>query len=65
MDLAVNALNWLLDREDLIGIAPKEKKNIALSLDEKQLSQIALVVMALVPGCAAIFGLFSYWQRRA
>src|SRR5581483_8131667 len=26
MDLTVNVLNWLLDREEMIGIPPKEKK---------------------------------------
>lgn len=65
MDLGINVLNWLLDREELIGIAPKEKKNITLSLDEKQLRQIALTVMVLIPGLAAFFGVFSYLQRRA
>lgn len=65
MDLAVNALNWLLDREELVGIAPKEKKNVALSLDERQLGQIALAVMGIVPGIAALLGFLSWWQRRS
>jgi ABC-type uncharacterized transport system len=65
MDLAINALNWLLDRDDLVGIAPKEKKNIALTLDEQQLGQIALVVMGIIPGIAALFGILSWWQRRS
>jgi hypothetical protein len=65
MDLTVNALNWLLDREQIIGIPPKEKKSIALSLDEKQLRNIALAVMALVPGIVAVLGVLNWWQRRA
>ncbi|MEA3212067.1 MAG: gliding motility-associatede transport system auxiliary component [Chthoniobacter sp.] len=64
LDLAVNALNWLLDREELIGIPPKEKRSIALSLNEKQLRTIALVVMGIVPGCVAMLGLLTWWQRR-
>jgi hypothetical protein len=64
MDLAVNALNWLLDREEIVGIAPKEKKNVALSLDEKQLGQIALAVMGIVPGIVALLGFLTSWQRR-
>jgi ABC-type uncharacterized transport system involved in gliding motility auxiliary subunit len=63
-DLAVNALNWLLDREELIGIAPKEKKNVTLSLDDRQLRNIALAVMAVIPGIVAFFGLLNWWQRR-
>jgi len=64
-DFTINALNWLLDREDLIGIAPKEKKNVTLSLSEKQLSNIALGVMGLMPGIVAVFGLLNWWQRRS
>jgi hypothetical protein len=64
MDLAINALNWLLDREELIGIPPKEKKNVALALDERQLGQIALAVMGIIPSMAALFGFITWWQRR-
>ena len=49
-DLTVNILNWLLDREEVIGIPPKEKKNLTISLDEKQTRNIALGVMGVVPG---------------
>lgn len=64
-DLTMNALNWLLDREELIGIAPKEKKTVALSLNEKQLRDIALGVMVFLPGLVAVFGLLNWWQRRS
>ena len=64
-DLTINGLNWLLDREDLIGIAPKEKKNVTLSLNEKQLRDIALGVMVVIPGLVAFFGLLSWVQRRS
>jgi hypothetical protein len=64
-DLTVNALNWLLDREELSGIAPKEKKNVTLSLNEKQLRDIALGVMVIIPGLVALFGVLNWWQRRA
>jgi hypothetical protein len=65
LDLAVNALNWLLDREELVGIPPKEKKNIALSLNETQLRNLALAVMAGVPGFVALLGLVNWLQRRS
>ena len=64
-DLTVNILNWLLDREDMIGIPPKEKKNVTLSLDDKQLRNIALGVMVFLPGIVAFLGLISFWQRRS
>jgi hypothetical protein len=65
IDFTINALNWLLDREDHIGIAPKEKKNVTLSLNEQQLSSIAMTVMVLIPGIVAFFGLLNWWQRRS
>jgi hypothetical protein len=65
VDFAINALNWLLDREELIGIPPKEKKNVTLVLTEKQIGNIALTVMGLVPGLAAMFGLLNWWSRRS
>jgi len=65
IDLSLNALNWLLDREELIGIPAKEKKNVTLSLDDKQLRQIQIAVMAVIPGIVAVFGLLNWWQRRS
>ena len=65
IDLAVNALNWLLDREDLIGIPAKEKKNVTMSLEPKDLRNIGLAVMAIIPGIVAFFGLLNWWQRRS
>jgi hypothetical protein len=64
LDIAVNALNWLLDREELVGIPPKEKEKIALSLSEQQLRSLATAVMAIVPGFAAFLGFLNWWQRR-
>jgi ABC-type uncharacterized transport system involved in gliding motility auxiliary subunit len=64
-DLTVNVLNWLLDREDVIGIPPKEKKNVTISLSEKQLGNLAIAVMCILPGIVAFFGLINWLQRRA
>lgn len=64
-DITISALNWLLDREDVIGIAPKEKKTVTLSLNEQQLSQVAIAVMGILPGIVAFFGVLNWWQRRS
>jgi len=64
-DITVNVLNWLLDREDMIGIPPKEKKNVTLSFDEKQLFDLKLTLMGIIPGIVALFGLFNWWLRRS
>jgi ABC-type uncharacterized transport system involved in gliding motility auxiliary subunit len=65
LDITINVLNWLLDREDVIGIPPKEKTTLTISLDEKQLRNIAIWVMGIVPGIVALFGLIVWSQRRA
>ena len=64
-DLTINVLNWLLDREEMIGIPPKEKKSVTLSFDDKQLRNIALAVMVFIPCIVAFFGLLTWWQRRS
>ena len=65
IDLAMNALNWLLDREELIGIPAKEKKNVTMQLEDKELLKIQIAVMGIIPGIVALFGLLNWWQRRS
>lgn len=65
IDLTVNVLNWLLDREELMGIPPKEKKSVTLAFDEKQLRSLAIGVVGIIPAIAALFGLINWWMRRS
>lgn len=64
IDFAVNALNWLINREQLVGIAPKPKQAVRLSLNEKQMGRLALVVMGIIPAMVACVGAFAWWKRR-
>lgn len=64
LDFALSAMNWLLDREQLIGVAPKVAKSFTLSLTEAQLSRIALLTMGAIPLAAVILGLGAWLQRR-
>jgi len=66
LDFGLNSINWLLNRESGAGagIPPKEKKLVALSLDEAKLRKLALGVMGALPGLVALFGVISWWQRR-
>jgi len=65
IDFAVNALNWLLNREELIGIAPKEKKPVRLDLSEPTLNSIAFAVIVLIPGLVALCGFGTWLSRRS
>jgi hypothetical protein len=64
LDFALGGLDWLLDREELIGIAPKVSKTFALNLPDAQVSSIATLTMGAIPGIVAIFGLAQWWKRR-
>ncbi len=63
LDFAVNSLNWLLNREQLIGIPPKTKEPVRLDLNESKLSKLAFTVIVLIPGIVAALG-FGVWLVR-
>jgi hypothetical protein len=64
LDFTLAGFNWLLNREELIGVAPKERKTFTLNLNEEQLARIMVTVMGLIPGIVAVCGVLSWWQRR-
>ncbi len=57
IDFVINSLNWLLAREELMGIAPKVKQQFALNLSDDQMRKIALLTwggfFGNVPGVGA------------
>ena len=57
-------LNWLLEREALIGIAPKQVKNFSLNVPEEQMRTILGTMVFGFPACAAVLGMFVWWMRR-
>lgn len=63
LDFALNGINWLIDREELIGIAPKVNKTFALNLTDEQVSRLALLTIGVIPALAALLG-FAVWLRR-
>jgi ABC-type uncharacterized transport system involved in gliding motility auxiliary subunit len=65
LDFALGGLNWMLNREELVGVAPKERKTFTLQLSEKQIGNIALTVMGLIPAIVAVLGIVQWWQRRS
>lgn len=64
-DFTTNVLNWLLDREELIGIPAKEKKQTTISLRENEMNRLKTFVLLLVPGIAAFCGIANWWLRRS
>ncbi len=64
LDFLLNTINWMSDREDLIGIAPKPVKEFRLNLSEDEVGRLTMIVMGALPGLAAVVGIFVWWRRR-
>jgi hypothetical protein len=65
LDFASASINWLMNREQLIGIAPKIPTTLKFTLDQKALANMRLLVLILMPLVPALIGLAVWWQRRA
>ncbi|MEP6777850.1 MAG: GldG family protein [Chthoniobacterales bacterium] len=65
LDFISGSINWLLSREQLIGIAPKIPKTLTFSLDEKAISNLRWIILVLLPLIPAAIGTVVWWQRRA
>ena len=64
-DFFLSALNWLLDRKELMAIAPKTIQEYHLVLDQRQLRWLGWAVIGGLPALVAIFGILVWLQRRA
>ena len=63
-DLFMSALNWLLDREELMAIASKPIEEVKLSLSRKQLRGLFWINVAGIPAIAMVLGLLVWMRRR-
>lgn len=64
-DFALGALNWLLEREDMLAIEGKSFAQYRLTIERKQMRQLFLVVIAGLPGVMGVLGFVVWWIRRA
>jgi hypothetical protein len=58
-------VNWLLSREQLIGIAPKIPKPLTFSLSENALGTLRWIILVMIPLIPAVIGTAVWWRRRA
>jgi ABC-type uncharacterized transport system involved in gliding motility auxiliary subunit len=65
LDFVSGSINWLMSREQMIGIAPKIPKPLTFTLDETKLRNLRWLVLVLVPLVPAIIGSAVWWKRRA
>jgi len=64
LDFMSGSVNWLLSREQLIGIAPKVSKPLTLSLNGDELARLRWIVLIFMPLIPALIGTVVWWQRR-
>lgn len=64
LDFVSGSVNWLLSREQLIGIAPKVPKTLTFSLDEKAMRNLRWLILVLMPLVPAVLGFGVWWRRR-
>jgi ABC-type uncharacterized transport system involved in gliding motility auxiliary subunit len=64
VDFFMSALNWLLEREALMAIAPKPIEEIRLVITREQLARVFWTVVVILPGLVGLFGAAVWWQRR-
>ncbi len=65
LDFVSASVNWLMNREELIGIAPKVPQVLTFSLGEQSLRNLRWIVLVLFPLTPALIGFLVWWQRRA
>ncbi len=63
-DFFMSAMNWLLDREELMAIAPKPIEEVKLNLTDKQLRNLFWVNVVGIPLLAVVGGLLVWARRR-
>lgn len=65
LDFFLNAMNWLVSREELMAIGPKIPSEITLQMTENQFNVAFAVVVLALPGCIALVGLAVWFGRRS
>lgn len=64
LDFFSASVNWLLNREQLIGIAPKVPKTLTFSLEDNALRNLRWLILLLLPLVPAVLGFAVWWRRR-
>jgi len=64
LDFISGSVNWLLSREQLIGIAPKTSKPLTFNLNGDALARLRWIILVFMPLIPAAIGTVVWWQRR-
>ncbi|MFZ5807184.1 MAG: GldG family protein [Verrucomicrobiota bacterium] len=64
VDFCLNAMNWMLERKESLGITPKASQEFAVTLTLAQKRTLALFVLAIVPLIGVFAGAWIWVRRR-
>ncbi|MCZ6507374.1 MAG: Gldg family protein, partial [Acidobacteria bacterium] len=62
--LLLNTLNWLVERDDLLEIAPRQANQLLLGLTGSQMAAVYWLVLLLMPGSCVAIGTAVLLRRR-
>jgi len=62
--LFMSALSWLLDREQLMAVAPKEVGDTHLKLTGEKIRTLFWSTVGVIPALAALLGIALWFRRR-
>lgn len=63
-DFFINAINWMLDRKESLGITPKVPKEFTLTLTPTQRQSMTLFTLVIVPLFGIVMGIWVWFRRR-
>lgn len=63
-DFLLAALNWLLEREEMMAIAPKAFDQYRLTMSRRRAREFALVLIGLLPAVVGVMGGLVWLGRR-
>ena len=59
------AVNWLLDRNQLLDIGPRPVSEYLISLTRSQMRQVRLLLLVVLPGSVLALGGVVWLRRRS
>jgi len=65
LDFTMSALNWVMAREELMGISPRQPTSFTLNITAAQFGLLQSILIFVMPGLALIVGGLVWFRRRA
>ncbi|MBL9187426.1 MAG: GldG family protein [Opitutaceae bacterium] len=63
--LALNAVNWCVDRDHQLSIPPRPIERFQLAMSAADFTKLRYLLLAGLPGLAMLLGFAVYWTRRS